>query len=105
MADPAVEHLLYHRRPEKAHIRCDGAVTAETMDKTRSEGEETLRPLIRMAHELNNLLTRILGHTDLAATKIPDDSRARPDLDKVRAAALEAAEVARRLRELGRNTP
>ena len=52
-----------------------------------------------IAHQFNNLLTGILGYSDLALPHIPDNSPARPFISEVIAAAYRAAEFTTQLLE------
>ncbi len=46
-----------------------------------------------MAHDFNDLLTAVMGNTDLALADLPGDSPLRSYLERIRKAALEGAEL------------
>ena len=46
-----------------------------------------------IAHDFNNLLSGILGHAEFALLKLPPDSVAREDIDKVCTTAIRASEL------------
>jgi two-component system cell cycle sensor histidine kinase/response regulator CckA len=50
-----------------------------------------------IAHDLNNMLTPVLGFTDLAKSSIPADSQVRVMLDLVTESALRAADLVRQI--------
>jgi two-component system cell cycle sensor histidine kinase/response regulator CckA len=50
-----------------------------------------------MAHNYNNMLSTILGYSDLLLTDLPLGDPRREDVDAIRAAALRAAELTRQL--------
>ena len=50
-----------------------------------------------VSHDFNNLLTAILGHAQLAMTKIPESNPAFRDLQDVESAAMRAAELTQHL--------
>jgi signal transduction histidine kinase/CheY-like chemotaxis protein len=50
-----------------------------------------------VAHDFNNLLTAVQGNADLALAKLPESSSAREPIERVRAAAQQAAELTRQL--------
>ena len=50
-----------------------------------------------IAHDLNNMLTPVLGFTELAKDTLPNDSPASPMLDVVSANALRAADLVRQI--------
>jgi len=50
-----------------------------------------------IAHEFNNLLTTILGHTDLAEAEVPRGGAARAHLEPIRQAGQRAAELCRQM--------
>jgi PAS domain S-box-containing protein len=50
-----------------------------------------------VAHDFNNMLNVILGFTEIAATQLPKDHPAHPDLEEVKSAALRSAEIIRQL--------
>ena len=43
----------------------------------------------RIAHDLNNVLTPIVGNTELALYSLPEDHPARPDIEQTHTVALE----------------
>jgi len=50
-----------------------------------------------VAHNFNNLLTAIIGYSELLLAGLPADSELRPDVEEIRRASERAAEVARQL--------
>ena len=50
-----------------------------------------------IAHDFNNLLMGMLGHADLALTKLPTDSAARQNIEEVVSSAQRAADLANQL--------
>ena len=50
-----------------------------------------------IAHDLNNMLTSILGNTELADYKTPDDSLAKEHLEEIRQATLYASELVKQI--------
>jgi len=50
-----------------------------------------------VAHNFNNLLTAIIGYSELLLARLPADSELRPDVEEIRQASERAAEVARQL--------
>lgn len=50
-----------------------------------------------VAHDFNNLLTGIVGNTELALAELPVGSRVRERVQRVRAAALRASELTRKM--------
>ena len=50
-----------------------------------------------VAHDFNNILTAILGHTRLILNDLPPESDLRPDLEHVESAARRAADLTRQL--------
>jgi CheY-like chemotaxis protein len=50
-----------------------------------------------IAHDFNNLLTAIIGHSDFALTRLPQDHKVRTDIVEVVKAASRAADLTRKL--------
>jgi PAS domain S-box-containing protein len=50
-----------------------------------------------VAHDVNNLMTAIIGYADLGARGLPEDSELRSDLGEIRATAERAAKMAHQL--------
>ncbi len=50
-----------------------------------------------ISHDFNNLLTAILGYTELSIKCLPEDTEVRPFLDNVNSAAMRAAELTKQL--------
>jgi PAS domain S-box-containing protein len=50
-----------------------------------------------IAHDFNNLLTAIIGHSDFALTRLPQDHKVRTDIEEVSKAAGRAADLTRKL--------
>ena len=50
-----------------------------------------------MAHNFNNLLTSLIGHTELALYTLEQDHSARPNLVSIRKSAIRAAELTKQL--------
>ncbi len=50
-----------------------------------------------VAHDFNNLLVGILGHSDLALSKLPPENPARPNIEGVMQAAERAADLSRQM--------
>ncbi len=55
-----------------------------------------------VAHDLNNMLTPVLGYAELVRRGLPEDARARAQLDHLVGAAQRAAALTRKLLALGR---
>ncbi len=53
------------------------------------------QPPRRAVHDLNNLLTAVLGYSTFALTRLPPDHAAAADMKEVRDAAAQAAELVR----------
>jgi PAS domain S-box-containing protein len=86
----------------------DGRIQAFVRDVTeRLALEEQLRQSQKMeavgllaggiAHDFNNLLTAIIGHSDFALTRLPQDHKVRTDIVEVVKAASRAADLTRKL--------
>lgn len=58
-----------------------------------------------VAHDFNNVLTAILGFTELASMHVSESSPARANLAQIRAAALRAASLTQRLLAFSRMQP
>jgi signal transduction histidine kinase len=56
----------------------------------------------RMAHELNNPLTAIIGFVELALNELPNDDTLKPDLELVLSEAMRARSVLRHLLDFSR---
>ena len=50
-----------------------------------------------IAHDFNNILMAILGNTDLALMRLPEDSPARENLDRIEQSAGRAADLAKQM--------
>jgi len=50
-----------------------------------------------IAHEFNNLLTTIIGNTELVIGEIPEKSPARECLEEIRSASAQAKNVVRQI--------
>lgn len=57
-----------------------------------------------VAHDFNNILTAILGNTELALEYIPQDNRAYANLQAIRSAGLRAAGIIKQLLNFSRKT-
>jgi len=55
-----------------------------------------------VAHDFNNILTAIVGYTDLLAAELGDNARQREDLEEIRKAARRAAALTRQLLSFSR---
>ena len=96
---------------ERRPIRTVGALRDITEEKQSEEEREKLQAqLIQaqkmesvgrlaggVAHDFNNMLTVILGHTDLALHRLDPDSPLRADLQQIETAAQRSADLTRRL--------
>lgn len=60
------------------------------------------RMAVGVAHNFNNMLTVLLGHTDLLAMRLERDPSAAAQIGKVRKTALKAATLAQQLLDFGR---
>ena len=99
------EVLLSAELVELQGRRCVLAIVHDLTERRREE--ETLRLAQKMeslgvlaggvAHDFNNLLAVMLGHTALALTKLPADSRARDHVVKAMDAAERAAGLTRQM--------
>jgi PAS domain S-box-containing protein len=58
-----------------------------------------------IAHEFNNLLTAILGYSDLVLARLPSDSPLRRDLEQMEKASNRAVVLTRQLLTFGRKYP
>ncbi len=58
-----------------------------------------------VAHDINNILTAILGSVHLLKREVPTESRMRGPLDTIERTALSAAQLAAQLLTLARNRP
>ncbi|MGE0084319.1 MAG: PAS domain S-box protein [Desulfococcaceae bacterium] len=50
-----------------------------------------------VAHDYNNMLSVILGYTEMALEKLTPEDRLRPDLEEIKAAARRSADITRQL--------
>lgn len=76
------------------------------MSSESPEGDDALERLAAgIAHDLNNLLTAILGRLDLLALDLPDESPYLQDVGEVREDARAAARVVARFLELTGQAP
>lgn len=57
-----------------------------------------------IAHDLNNMLTPILGHAELAKDQLPADSEVQADLDHISEAALRAKDLTRQILSFSRDS-
>jgi signal transduction histidine kinase len=87
-------------------------VQAETARRALDEGRraqaarETLNVLAGgLAHDLNNLLTGVLGNTEIVVTSLPAGSPLRANLAVVADAAQRAADLVARIRAASRDAP
>ena len=58
-----------------------------------------------IAHNINNLLARIVGYGELALVGLPQQSPVRPDVEEILEAAQQAAEIVRDLLAFSRREP
>ncbi len=102
-------HLLRNERGGPAGY---WAIVRDIRERKRYESEhrqieERVREVQRLqslavlaggvAHDFNNLLMGVLGNADLAAEDLPPDSPLRENLDEIRAAALQGADLCRQM--------
>jgi signal transduction histidine kinase len=88
------------------------AIQADTAVDLSAEGSDALsqaqhaatlgRMAVGVAHNFNNMLTVLLGHTDLLAMRLERDPSAAAQIGKVRKTALKAATLAQQLLDFGR---
>ncbi len=70
------------------------AVTAQSrMGEFPLDGNAVLRLAEGMVHDFNNLLYPIIGYTEIAMNKMPEDSQARTNLEEVLRAAARALDL------------
>ncbi len=65
-----------------------------------AQGDDSARTLAEvgdMAHDLNNLLTAILGHADLLLSDRPEGDPDRAELEEIQTAGRRAAVLTKRL--------
>ena len=95
--DPVLVRIVEPPRPS-------GLLAAEE-SLARSLRLELVGQLARgIAHHFNNLLTSILGYTDLVLRELPGNAPERADLEEVRAAGLRGADLTRHLLSFSRQT-
>jgi signal transduction histidine kinase len=117
--DPARPFLADHQRRlrlfaasaaiaiENARLIAELTRTAEELQRTRDElvRAETLRALGQMAagvaHDLNNMLTAVLGQAELLRLRVPDPV-VHESLQVLETAATDGAHVVRRLQDFAR---
>jgi two-component system, cell cycle sensor histidine kinase and response regulator CckA len=98
---------------ENQRPKGDGAETeapreeAESRDKERMRArKEKLDAIGRMAsgvaHDFNNMLTAIIGYSNLALLKMPEDDPVREDIIRVRDSGERAVELTQQLLAFGR---
>ena len=99
------------RDPAGTAVRLWGTCQDVTEQKWQADARRALEDQVRearrlesiaalaagIAHEFNNLLTTILGHTDLAAAEGPAAGTALAHLEPIRAAGQRAAELCRQM--------
>ncbi len=88
------------------------ALTRTQLDQTLHETEMKLQHAQRLetvgrlvsgvAHDINNLLTAVIGYTDLARMDLSDDHPMNPDLEQAVTAAKRGARITRRLLSFSR---
>jgi DNA-binding NarL/FixJ family response regulator len=88
-----------HRTPRASQDRAPAPAPAIHADRLESlrHGSSGL------AHDLGDLLLTILGNTELALQDLPPQSKLRGYLDEVEDASMAAADLARQLRDRGRD--
>src|SRR5690606_2921651 len=67
--------------------------------------EQTGRLAGGVAHEINNMMTIILGYSGFVLQRIPDHDPSHADIEQVHRAATRAAEIARQLLTFSRRQP
>ena len=77
-------------------------VAGDGEDPDRAQLEEVVRKASRVAHDLNNLVSVIIGYANLLLEQVPANSPARTMAEEVQTAAFQAADLTRQLVELRR---
>jgi signal transduction histidine kinase len=95
----AISLLLALRLTLSAHqaSRLARAEVAAEQQRQRDKMQAVARLAGGVAHEFNNLMTRVIGHADLGEATLPPNAPARREFDRVRSAADRAAALTRQL--------
>ena len=92
-----------HQRPgARGRATRPAPAAAAAGRTTRSPG---IARRMGIAHEFNNLLAVVLGHTDLALAELPGESPQRPGMELIRDLAARGAELTRQLLVFSRHGP
>jgi two-component system, cell cycle sensor histidine kinase and response regulator CckA len=104
-------HAVVERDADEKPVRLWGTCQDVTERKRMADARRTLEDQLRearrlesigvlaggIAHEFNNLLTTILGHTEMAEAEVPRAGAARVHLEPIRQAGQRAAELCRQM--------
>ncbi|MFZ5774212.1 MAG: ATP-binding protein [Thermodesulfobacteriota bacterium] len=102
----ALERLASHFAQAIKGIRLGGERDRLQVDLQQAQKMEAIGTLAGgVAHDFNNMLTPILGYTDLAMARLPADDRLRHDLAEIRKAADRARSLVRQILAFSRQKP
>ncbi len=103
---PTLLHFLptFGARSEVVSVAVTGELLTQpgswNVSQTRRNRMETLgRMSMAIAHDLNNLLSGILGHTELLKLKAPDMNGAMEHVQTIERAALDGAAIVRKIQQ------
>lgn len=94
----AVQNALKRRQVEKERARALEALKASEAQLLQSQKLEAVGRLAGgISHDFNNLLTAIIGYSDLSIRRVSPDDPLRRNLDEIRRASERAAGLTRQL--------
>jgi signal transduction histidine kinase len=89
-ADGEPVHFISQIQDRRAEVQ-RRELEAELAERRRADALEVLAGGV--AHDFNNLLVAVLGHTSLALSHVPADSKARHNLHQIESTARRLAEL------------
>jgi signal transduction histidine kinase len=70
----------------------------ESLETELQQARETLETVGTIAHDLNNLLSSMIGYAGMLALALPPDAEAQGDVKQIQVAGERAAALVRQLR-------